>query len=196
MFTKIRKLWIAYFILFGFIYSGSAIFSDQGNYSIEEVLFDEEMKQILVLPDYAPPEYFSKELLTFIDYHCMMNGVPKELFYNLIKEESGWNIKAFNKKSKDYGLAQLNNEYIIYFVWKFGYEKDIEFKPRTNPYHNVLLGIRYFASLVKQTGSFRGAVISYNCGFTKYSKNKIPKDTLDYANRIIPFDNWWLLVES
>jgi len=197
MFTRNRTFFIVYLIIFGFIYSGSSIFpSNYSGYYDGEVIFDEDMKQTLLIPDYTPPSYFSKDLLNFIDYHCMMNGVPKALFYRLIGEESRWNTKAHNRSSNDYGLVQLNDKYIIYFVWKFGYEKDIDFKPRTNPYHNVMLGIRYFASLVKETGSYRGAVISYNCGLTRYNSGSIPEKTLEYVDRIIPFDNWWLLVES
>ncbi len=147
----------------------------------------------------VPPETVSKKLISYINTIADKYGVPRLLVYKLIIKESGWLQKARNYNydsvtgkllSIDIGVMQLNSNYVDWMIKTFG-DKNIIYDVRSNAYHNVEIGIKYLAWLYKRMQSWRLAVMAYNCGPTNVQNGNIPVRTLQYANYIVPVENWW-----
>lgn len=50
----------------------------------------------------------AKEIARLIDMVHTKHGIPKRIFAAVIMQESGYNLKAINKSSSDYGISQIN----------------------------------------------------------------------------------------
>lgn len=111
-------------------------------------------------------------------------GVPAHLFAKLIAYESGWNPKAvgINKNgTKDRGLAQLNSAY-IHSLEKHNAGAEID--PH-DPAVALPVAARHLAWLYEQTGSWWGAIMSYNAGLPRFQKRDIPHSTIKYVQAIL-----------
>lgn len=123
---------------------------------------------------------------TMVAEICNKEHVSFDIIKEIIKNESDWKLDALgvNAKSKDIGLMQLNSRYIKWFVEKF-WDSKRELNP-TIPRDNVTLGIRYFKWLLKVFhNDTEKALMAYNAGPTAVLNDKIPKNSIAYAKRIL-----------
>lgn len=110
--------------------------------------------------------------------------VPPLLLARLFKRESGWNPRAKGHNSNgtsDMGLAQLNSRYL---VWMERYNNGKPVDP-WKPEVAIMVAARHLKSLHNQTGTWAGAICSYNCGITRYRSGSIPTSTLLYVEDIL-----------
>lgn len=99
---------------------------------------------------------------------CQKHKVPVLYAWKLIQWESRWDAEAeyVNKDgSKDIGLMQLNSRYLDDYKWR--YNGGVPFNPY-NWKHSISIGIHHLAVLYKHTGTWQGAIASYNLGLTRY----------------------------
>jgi hypothetical protein len=89
-------------------------------------------------------------------YHsAMTNGVPPQLFSDLINSESGWNVNAYNSTSGAYGLAQALRTTAAdpgYGVSPFD---------RTDPLASLDFGAQYLKAMYDKFGDWTSAVTAY-----------------------------------
>lgn len=120
-------------------------------------------------------------------------GVPLWIAGRMISAESGWqpNQIAENRDaegrllSRDLGLAQLNDRYLDDFAWRYNDGQAVDpFDPSTA----VRVAMRYLGALYRATGTWEGAVASYNCGLTRYRTGRIPKLTQIHVARVFGAD--------
>ena len=108
----------------------------------------------------APVKY-AKE---FIEY-CEEYKVPQWIMARLIEYESGWNPYAINENlngSVDEGICQLNSDCVADF------ERMHNMGLPINTFdwkQNMRIGIKHLRYLYDKTGSWWGAVASYNMGY-------------------------------
>ncbi len=89
-------------------------------------------------------------------------GIPKELIYAIIKQESGFNPKAYNKNkdgTEDRGLMQVNYQHNLRLMKEYGITDpnqlfDIE--------TNIELGARILYENFQRFGNWAMAVKAYN----------------------------------
>lgn len=122
---------------------------------------------------FVPEEY--RERLAF---WCDRAGVPYSIMARVAFWESGWDPYADN--GSDAGLFQLNRRYYNDFSAKFNeghlidpFDVDISMK----------VACRYMRWLYLQTGDYRDAVMSYNCGLTRM-RDKPPAVTVRYMHLV------------
>lgn len=110
-------------------------------------------------------------------------GVPYGLMARIAQVESGWNPKASN--GKDFGLFQLNGEYLEYFSWKFNGGVAIDpFDAETN----MKVACRYMRHLYLQCHDYRVAAMFYNAGANRIlNGGPPPKSTLRYVELVFGF---------
>ncbi len=104
------------------------------------------------------------------------NGIPEEIFLNLITVESNWQDGAHSYKGA-LGLAQLMPDTAAY----------LGVNPY-DPYENLEGGARYLAEQYRKFGSWRLALAAYNAGPGAVQKyNGIPpyRETQDYVRKIM-----------
>jgi soluble lytic murein transglycosylase-like protein len=106
------------------------------------------------------------EIVYYADAYADHYGVPRELVYAVISQESGWKPKVVSSKGA-VGLMQLMpataNRYGV--------------KDPFNISENIGAGVHYLADLMTQFQDLRLAVASYYCGSTYPLKRG-----LKYAN--------------
>lgn len=109
------------------------------------------------------------------------------LIYALVHYESWWYPTAvgYNPNgTRDLGLMQLNSRYMHYFAAAH-YTQDGSFDP-FNPYHNLEVGLKHFASLLAYyEGDIIYALSAYNAGRYAVDRGYIPTSTRNYRSRII-----------
>jgi len=109
--------------------------------------------------------------------------VPLWLVARLVQVESSWNERAINRNRNgtyDYGLFQLNSDYIEYFEWKYSVED-------LNPFNwkqSAEVAVKHLRKLYEATGSWYEATLAYNCGLSKLRSGSIPESSLRYADAI------------
>lgn len=137
----------------------------------------------LVMATFAMAEPISWRTLCEVLAIGQRAGVPSEISYALMMEESGGNATARSPiTSEGYrsrGLFQLyerpsNLTDLLskYWVGRF----DI-----LNPLHNATVALRYLAALHRRFGSWEPALWYYNCGRI----TNVPAITKAYARRIL-----------
>lgn len=116
--------------------------------------------------------------------------IPLEVAANLFRFESRWDSRAVNENrdasgsvvSYDIGLGQLNSRYLDYFSREYNGGKRID---PLDPRENVRTSCRHLARLYRSTGTWEGAVSSYNCGLTRYrSGDPLPETTRRLTARV------------
>ncbi len=89
-------------------------------------------------------------------------GIPKELIYAIIKQESNFNPKAYNKNkdgTEDRGLMQVNYQHNLRLMREYGItDPDQLFDIETN----IELGARILYENFKRLGNWVMAVKAYN----------------------------------
>jgi len=106
---------------------------------------------------------------------------------SVIYVESQWHVEAVSKANyngtKDYGLMQLNSQYIPIFVSEYHiYAERFNWR---NPYHNVAVGVSLLRDLYLEFGDWEKAVMAYNCGPWSVWDGKVPKSTVIYARKVM-----------
>lgn len=107
------------------------------------------------------------------------NNIPPALAFALAWQESRYQIRAVNKNpsSIDRGLFQLNNRAFPKLT-----EKDF-----FDPHVNARYGLSHLSYCLDLSGHEVTALAMYNAGTTKVRNNNTPKQTLDYASRILNY---------
>jgi hypothetical protein len=81
---------------------------------------------------------------------------------------------------------QLNDRYLDEFA--FRYRNGIPFDP-FRAEDSLSVGIRHLSVLRRNTESWRGALIAYNCGLSRYKRGDAPASSERYADRILEGEN-------
>lgn len=109
--------------------------------------------------------------------------VPTSLLMAVIVSESEWNPRAIRTNpngSKDVGLLQLNTNSIPTFEKLIG--------KKINPYSisdSIHAGMSYLSYLYTRLGSWKKAIMAYNCGPYAVETGRIPARTQIYAKKVI-----------
>ena len=125
----------------------------------------------------------SKYLPQLIEF-SLAHNIRIETLQNWIMAESSGREKAYNRKSKDYGLCQLHD--VEYLKNKYWYP--IEHKEPFNVYdgtHNLFVGLAYLSDLITTFGTHYG-FMAYNIGRGRISRGEILQCGLDYVEKILP----------
>jgi soluble lytic murein transglycosylase-like protein len=117
--------------------------------AIEETEVVEEVKY------YDCP--LSEELQDYIRTLCEENDVPMDLVIAQIQIESGYRADCISG-TNDYGLMQINKINHGWLKEKYGITDFLD------PYQNVLCGINILSGHLKNCGSLKKALMSYNLG--------------------------------
>lgn len=107
---------------------------------------------------------------------AMRHGVPADLFFKLIKQESNWNPRARSHKGA-IGLAQLMP----------GTARALGVDPH-DPEQNLNGGARYLSMQYRKFRSWRLALAAYNAGpeaVTKYNGVPPYRETQNYVTKIL-----------
>ena len=145
-----------------------------------------------------PPKFIKDEYLSYLSKTCKDNNVPLLLVYKLIQKESTWrqsaihhNLDAWDRKlSEDVGMFQLNSKYHKWLVKSFGRPYH-HYRLYSSSYDNTEIGVKYLASLFNYYHNWKLAVMAFNCGPTKVDAKLASQRTIDYANEIVPYTEWW-----
>ncbi len=121
----------------------------------------------------------NESISTIILDNASKNNIPPALAFALAWQESRYQIRAVNKNptSIDRGLFQLNNRAFPKLT-----EKDF-----FNPELNARYGLSHLSYCLDLSGHEVTALAMYNAGPTKVRNNNTPKQTLDYASRILNY---------
>ena len=106
---------------------------------------------------------------------ALRHGVPVNLFYRLIQQESGWKSKARSHKGA-IGLAQLMPTTA----------RNLRVNPH-DPAENLEGGARYLRQMYDKFGTWRLALAAYNAGpaaVEKYSGVPPYRETRNYVAKI------------
>ena len=95
------------------------------------------------------------EIVYYADAYADHYGVPRELVYAMITQESGWKPKAVSSKGA-LGLMQL----LPATAAQYGVHDPFDIS------ENIGAGVHYLADLIAQFHDWRLAVASYYCGPT------------------------------
>lgn len=131
-------------------------------------------RAIVVPQEYAPA----------LIYAAGMTGFPIDALARVIEAESGFNPRCVGVNrngTRDYGIAQLNSEYLEYFALHYnsGYIID-PFDAETG----IIIAARYLSALYAETGNMRQAVAAYNCGLSRVRSGVLPMITEDYLRKV------------
>jgi len=88
--------------------------------------------------------------------------------------------------SRDYGVFQLNGDYIASFVKDY-WDKDWEFD-WSNPYDNVYLACRHikYLSNISRVTTWWAVALCYNAGYSRLvGPRGPPKSAVEYAGRVM-----------
>ena len=130
----------------------------------------------MVDPEDLPPA----EFLALVEKINAETRIPLWIVARLYQWESGWDPDCAPPPnpngSRDYGLAQLNSRYIDSdFRWRYNDGQEVDpFDPETS----LRVGMRHLAAMYRATGSWVGAVWSYNAGLTAYREATLPEKTM------------------
>lgn len=129
---------------------------------------------------------FCKEVIFIIDT-CLENNVNPLVFLALLKNENPTlNCFAVNKNnngSLDLGLCQLNSNFLEDFIYKYWDENLYGEFYVFNYQHNIIIAIKHFKTLLRNTKTVEQAVMAYNCGLSAVLNDKIPQTTKHYLEK-------------
>lgn len=139
----------------------------------------------------------SAELAKLAKGIALANGIPANIFFGLIQQESSWNPGAISKAGA-IGLSQV--------MPTTAPEVGIDPARLIDPVSNLTAGARYLAKQYKRFGSWELALMAYNGGPGTVNKavneaktsdpeavsNAIPyEETRDYWQRIMGYADQW-----
>ena len=110
-------------------------------------------------------------------------GIPRGLYVGLLEQESAWRPEVISGKKKSSAGAQG----IAQFMPATAADEGID---PLNPDEAIPAGAAYLAKMHKSTGSWTGALTSYNWGVGNYKKwlsgerKTQPKEAREYAGRV------------
>jgi soluble lytic murein transglycosylase-like protein len=145
-------------------------------YQIGKKLVDQKKKLVLKIPE---------KYRNYAIRLCRENNVPIVLFYKLVKTESNWNHRAFNRNSNgtaDRGLCQINSCNYRHFS-KYFYTGEGRMD-LYNGFTSIEVSVKFLASLRKQHKNWKETVMAYNCGSYRVTRNRVPKITKLYCKLI------------
>ena len=120
----------------------------------------------------------SKYIPQLIDF-SRREDIPLKVLQNWILTESSGDEKAFNRKSKDYGLCQLHDvSFLKEKYWKRSEPFDI-----WNGEHNLFIALSYLSDLIK-TFNKKDAFLAYNIGRGRVSRGMVLKCGIDYVGKV------------
>jgi soluble lytic murein transglycosylase-like protein len=140
---------------------------------------------VRLLPDYpelarfVPPRGGARDPGPWLDVAkaaARRHGIPEDLFLRLVRQESGWNMRALSPKGA-IGLAQLMP----------GTAEYLRVDPH-DPHQNLEGGARYLSEQYRRFGSWRLALAAYNAGPEAVTRhNGIPpyRETQGYVRAIL-----------
>lgn len=119
---------------------------------------------------------------------CLENDINPLVFLSLLKNENptlnNFAVNVNNNGSFDLGLCQLNSNFLEDFIYKYWNENLYgEFRV-FNYQHNIIIAVKHFKTLLRNTSTVEQAVMAYNCGLSAVLNNKIPQTTKHYL------ENW------
>lgn len=117
---------------------------------------------LLVNADNLLKIIYKKDYSEYVEKYSKENEVDPLLIYAIIKAESNFDNKAVSNKGA-MGLMQLLDE----TANEVARNESIDYKKEEtlyNPETNIMLGIKYYASLKDQLGNSIIAIIAYNAG--------------------------------
>ncbi len=104
-----------------------------------------------------------------------------ETLQNWIMAESSGREKAYNRRSKDYGLCQLHNvKYLVRKYWTLTGPFNV-----WNGEHNLFVGLAYLGDLISELGTYYG-FMAYNIGSQRIKDGRILDCGRKYVSRILP----------
>jgi soluble lytic murein transglycosylase-like protein len=142
---------------------------------LRKIIQDHETKQK------KPIKHKQKIVKAVIKYSKLHNLNPFELI-SVMKLESGFDIKAHNSKSKDYGLMQINAYHVrVSKLSKSRLLSDIDY--------NVKIGSQILAQFKHRYPS--DYVCRYNIGTTKVPSPRQIKKCTKYRQKIELYAGMW-----
>jgi len=102
--------------------------------------------------------------------------IPREIFFALIKQESGWNSRVIGAAG-EVGLTQ-----VMPYHWN-KYYSFAEY--RDNPQAQLEFGAQILARHYYEFQSWEKALISYNAGASRARSGKVPASTKRYVKNIM-----------
>lgn len=118
-------------------------------------------------------------------------NVPPRIIYYLVHTESRWYPRAVgqNHNSRDYGLMQLNSNYMGRFVKAHFSGSPENFNPH-NGKHSLEVGLKHLDYLHDRfDGNWLKALQAYNAGAGRVERGYIPASTKRYARYILYNDD-------
>jgi soluble lytic murein transglycosylase-like protein len=100
-------------------------------------------------------------------------GINPNYFVRQINQESGFNPRAYNSVSGASGIAQ--------FIPSTAYSWGVDV---WDPHSSLRGAVRYMKYYQDTYGSYRAALIAYNCGPGCIGR-PLPQETIDYINIIM-----------
>ena len=104
-------------------------------------------------------------------------GVDPFIFIAIVEHESRWKVSAYNKRSRDYGLAQIN-EYNV---------KALKLDKRRllqDPEYNLRVGARILARIQRRYGHEHLYWTRFNVGYGKLGPKR-QELALKYSNKVM-----------
>lgn len=130
-------------------------------------------------------QYIPHDMLHIFDEWDV--AFPAEVVVAIAVVESRWNPQAVSKMnwngSYDYGLMQLNSNYLEYFVDKY-WDSEEEFDP-FNGEHSLRVAARHLEWLLSRTGNVDDAIKAYNVGLTSVRTGRRQTVAERYFNRVM-----------
>jgi len=125
------------------------------------------------------------EMFSYISEMSKETGIDIFIICNLIQAESEFYPHAWGRNTNgsiDKGLMMLNNFYYDEFSEKYFEGK---FFDPFNIKDNITIGCRILKSHLDATQDIYYALCAYNCGINNVKRNRIPKLTYKYAEKIL-----------
>jgi len=82
--------------------------------------------------------------------------------------------KVNSNGTYDLGVMQLNSEYYGHINWR-------------DPETNIRAGVRHIKRLMnmREFNTYWAVAVAYNCGHVRYLSDNIPRESLNYADRVM-----------
>lgn len=127
--------------------------------------------------EYALDSKYLPQLIGF----SLEHDIRIESLHNWIMAESSGRERAYNKKSRDYGLCQLHDvDYLVNKYWHGQEPFDI-----WNGEHNLFVALAYLSDLIDRRGVYYG-FMAYNIGPGRVSRGQILNCGIEYVAKILP----------
>ena len=132
-------------------------------------------------------KFLDEEVAFYIESLCEDLDLDSDLVVAILMvENETFNPLAMNKNKNgtvDVGLFQLNDKY-LWATFQYTYWKtDVELDP-FNWKHNSFIAIHHIRYLFDHLHEEDKVIMGYNCGINGVRKNKIPKSTKIYLEKV------------